>query len=186
MSEGPKIYLREWREFHNLTQTELARRVGVTKGEISRLESGLRKMTIEWVSKLSNVFSMRAEQLMAPPPVYRNIAEKANDFSRRSAGLSLGIVPTPSSDLVEVDGDEMGETLRPGEIVVIDKSRTVPSPAGIFAIKQHGTTVIRRLQPSPNSNEVHVSCDNRAYNAFEVPLDQIQIVGRAVAKVVRI
>lgn len=186
MSEGAqrKLFLREWREFHSISQTDLAKKIGVTKGEISRLEGGQRRMTMGWLSRISEALELRPEQLMTPPPVYRNVSERANDVSRRPS-LSFLIAPLPTSDIIEIEGDEMGDTLRPGEAVVIDKTRTVPSPAGIFAVRQQGSTVLRRIQASLSGDEVIVSCDNRAYNPITVKRDAVEIIGRVVTKLSR-
>lgn len=51
-----KAYLRELREENNLTQQEVAEKIGVTKATISKYEKGLRKINhIEELAELYNV-----------------------------------------------------------------------------------------------------------------------------------
>lgn len=177
--------LKAWREFRGITQTELARRVGVTKGEVSRLEGGSRRMTVEWMQKFADSLGIKLEHLLTPPPVYRNREEAINDSLRRDPGNELGIGPVRmSAGLFDVEGDEMTDTLSPGDAVIVDKSRKVPSPGGVFAIVQSGTPIIRRLQLMP-SGQVRISCDNRRYDPVDVPQESVEILGRVVARIVR-
>ena len=177
--------LRSWREFRGITQTELARRVGVTKGEVSRLEGGSRRMTVDWMQKFADALQIKMEQLLTPPPVYRNREEAINDSLRRDPGSDFGIGPIRSSaGLVDVEGDEMADTINPGDAVVIDKSRLVPSPGGVFAVMQSGTPVIRRLQLLP-SGKIRISCDNRRYDPVDVSEGEVEIIGRVVGRLVR-
>lgn len=180
VQDTDQAFIKDWRQFHNISQTDLAKRVGVTKGEISRLESGSRRLTMRWLNRIAEALQLRPEQLMTPPPTYRTVAERANDYQRRNPGLSFNIGPLPTSEIIEVEGDEMVTTLNPGDGVVIDKTRTVPAPSGVFAIRHHGTTIIRRLQSTMNQNEIQVSCDNKMYSPFTVPADSLEIVGRVV------
>lgn len=64
-----RVYLREWRLAKGLTQPDLARRVGTVKSEISRLEKGSRRMTIEWMSSFAQALGVSVEDLMTVPPI---------------------------------------------------------------------------------------------------------------------
>jgi phage repressor protein C with HTH and peptisase S24 domain len=137
-----------------------------------------------WLQRIAKALDLRPEQLMTPPPMYKNVAERANDQHWRNPGLPYGVQPIATSEIIEVEGDEMGDTLRPGDVVVIDKTRTIPSPSGIFAIRQQGATIVRRLHALADG-QVQVSCDNKVYSPVAVELSQLEVVGRAVARVVR-
>ena len=61
-------YLRAWREFHGLTQGQVADRVGTATGVISLLESGKRPLSDKWLRKLAEVLETRAGHLLDIDP----------------------------------------------------------------------------------------------------------------------
>src|SRR5664279_647645 len=63
IKEG-QTYLRAWREYLGLTQTEVAKKAGITQASLSQMENGdskLRKATRE---KLAAAMGISAEQLL--------------------------------------------------------------------------------------------------------------------------
>jgi transcriptional regulator with XRE-family HTH domain len=60
-------YLREWRVHLGLSQEQLARRLGTSKGVISRYESGARGMTVEVQFRLARALKIWVGQLFLPP-----------------------------------------------------------------------------------------------------------------------
>jgi transcriptional regulator with XRE-family HTH domain len=56
--------LRLVRVFHDLSQSETARRTGLSKSYISELEAGNRKISIEVLEKYSSAFKMPISSLM--------------------------------------------------------------------------------------------------------------------------
>jgi len=177
-----KVFLREWREFKGITQTELAKRVGVTKGEISRLEGGSRRLTVEWLQKISHALQITLETLWEAPPVYRSLEDQADDVIRRGAGLDVGLrAASPNFEIVIVEGDEMKGTVDPGDLVVVDKKRMTPAPAGLFVLSMIGQRPIRRLQLQPDGKRVKVICDNKVYDTLELDVSELELVGRVTA-----
>ena len=175
-------HLRDWREFRGISQTELARLVGVTKGEISRLEGGHRRLTIEWMQRISDALQMPLENLWDLPPVYKDMAEKVADMTRRNAGFDIGLrTASPNFEIVLVEGDEMKGTLDHGDLVVVDKRTTVPNPAGLFVLSMNGLQLVRRLQLQPDGKTVRVICDNKAYDTMELDASSLDLVGRVTA-----
>jgi transcriptional regulator with XRE-family HTH domain len=65
-----RVFLSEWRRYRALSQTDLARRAGVTQATISRLEQPdpppARPSTIR---KLAAAFEIAPHELYAPPSV---------------------------------------------------------------------------------------------------------------------
>ncbi len=95
-------------------------------------------------------------------------------------------MPATGSVGVElVEGDEMADTFSAGDAVIIDKTKLMPSPSGIFVVLQAGAKVVRRLQLLSEST-VRVSCDNRLYGPVDIDLATVQIVGRVVGRIARI
>jgi transcriptional regulator with XRE-family HTH domain len=61
-------YVREWRKFANLTQEQLAERLGVTKGAISRMEQFKRGYNQATLEAVANVLQVRPADLLSAPP----------------------------------------------------------------------------------------------------------------------
>ena len=64
---APRHYLREWREFRNLRQEDLAERAGVSESVISRYETGRRGITLKMQIKLMRVLDIMPNQFWSPP-----------------------------------------------------------------------------------------------------------------------
>jgi len=62
---GPR--LRQLRQHRELTLTELAGRTGISASTLSRLESGLRRPTLEQLLPLARVFGVTLDQLVNAP-----------------------------------------------------------------------------------------------------------------------
>ena len=56
--------LRLLRVFHDLTQTELARRLGVSKSFVSELESGSKEPTLSMLARYSEEFGIPVSSLL--------------------------------------------------------------------------------------------------------------------------
>lgn len=84
--------------------------------------------------------------------------------------------------LVEVVGDSMVPTLRPGERVLVKLSDINPTPPGIFALWDGNGQVIKRVEYIPHSEPptVLISSDNKAYKPYKRQLGEAYIQGRVV------
>jgi transcriptional regulator with XRE-family HTH domain len=63
-----KNHLRAWREFRNLSQEQVADRLGTAKGVISLLENGKRPLSDKWLHKLAEVLETRPGHLLDLDP----------------------------------------------------------------------------------------------------------------------
>lgn len=61
-----RSWLKEQREKHNMTQAQVAKKLDITEGYYSYIESGERqkKMDITLVSKLSTIFDLPIQQIV--------------------------------------------------------------------------------------------------------------------------
>jgi transcriptional regulator with XRE-family HTH domain len=50
---NPRTYLREWRQFRQLTQAQLGEKAGTTGPMINHLENGARSLSHKWLMKLA-------------------------------------------------------------------------------------------------------------------------------------
>lgn len=60
----PRHFLKEWREYAELSQDDLAERVGTTKSVISLLENGHRGLSDKWAYKMADAMNIRAGWIM--------------------------------------------------------------------------------------------------------------------------
>ncbi len=65
---APLHYLRQWREFRELSQEQLADAVGTTKGVISLIESGNRGLSDKWARRLAPALRTRPGWLLDHDP----------------------------------------------------------------------------------------------------------------------
>lgn len=56
--------LKEIRAFHQITQTDLASRLGISKSYLSEVEKGTKNPTVELLTRYSEVFDIPVSSLM--------------------------------------------------------------------------------------------------------------------------
>ena len=86
--------------------------------------------------------------------------------------------------LIEVQGESMEPTLRPGDLILVDHRQGLQVPAdGIYVLRKEKTLLVKRLQRLPG-RRLRVSSDNPAYEPFELTLDDPGeapvVIGRVV------
>lgn len=84
--------------------------------------------------------------------------------------------------MITVDGDSMEPLLSSGDRILIDVSRQVPVPPGIFVIWDGMGLVAKRIEHVPNSEPPRVVLKslNPEYDSYERPAEEVRLVGRAV------
>ena len=184
-------FLRQWRQAKGLTQADLAFRAATVKSEISRLERGSRKMTLEWMSRLTQAMGIDREDLMLPPPM----GFGDGSLSRMDTGsftlnerafamlgeISLG-VRGESFELTTFSGDDWPGVFTPGDILILDKRKTATSVPGVYAVKTGDEIVIRRI--ATVGVEVILSCENPAYLPTSL-LEGMVVAGRVAGHIRR-
>lgn len=87
--------------------------------------------------------------------------------------------------LVECEGDSMEPAFRSGDFVLVDTSRKVPSPPGVYALWDgHGMTLKKaELVLRSDPPMVRLIPENKDYQAYELPLEEVNFVGRVVARI---
>lgn len=84
--------------------------------------------------------------------------------------------------IIEVQGDSMDPTLRPGDRVMVHLGDRRPSPPGVFAVWDGFGVVVKRIETIPNSDPptLRLISDNDRHGAYERTLDEVNIIGRVV------
>ena len=186
-----RAYLREWRLAKGLTQPELASRVGTVKSEISRLEKGSRRMTLDWMSEISRALGITVDDLMTVPPMgfgaVSPAPKMATQLSDADGKYQLGDITIgiggDAHAVAAVTGDDWIGMFTPGDLLVYDTSRKSTATAGLCALTVGGETIVRRATPSADG--VSLSCSNPAYPP--VPMSTAyKVLGRVVARFHRI
>ena len=63
-----RTYLRQWREFRELSQEELADRMGTTGASVSRVESAQTPYTQDWLEAAAEALGCTAADLISRDP----------------------------------------------------------------------------------------------------------------------
>jgi phage repressor protein C with HTH and peptisase S24 domain len=82
--------------------------------------------------------------------------------------------------IMHVEGDSMMPTLHSGDVVLVDLSKRLPTPPGIFVLFDGMGLVAKRLEHIPNHDppKVRVISDNTFYTPYERTADEVNIIGR--------
>ena len=73
--------IREIRKRLNITQAELAKRLGISQGAIQKLETGERGLDTDWMNKLSKVLNVEPWELL-PKEMQPNITPEEVEVLR--------------------------------------------------------------------------------------------------------
>lgn len=150
-SEEIAQFLKTARERRKLTATELANRIGVSKGTISRYENGSRKIAMEDIPKFANVLDLTPMEILIKPeeiqlPKVKDIKnEHKYDYypTPISAGLPCCIDCISYDDvelisisdsimgkwagkqgvfITKVNGDSMNRTIPHGSLIAVKRA----------------------------------------------------------------
>lgn len=102
-------------------------------------------------------------------------------FSRRYLVDELRLSPAQLC-IVEVVGDSMEPTLRPGDRVMVNMADKRVSQPGLFVLWDGDGTVVKRLELIPNSKPQRLNriSDNSLHQSYVVVASETIIVGRVV------
>jgi len=84
--------------------------------------------------------------------------------------------------IVTIDGDSMETMLSSGDRIMVDTSRRVPAPPGIFVIWDGMGIVAKRIEHVPHSDPIKVIIKslNPEYQTYERNAEEVNIIGRVV------
>ena len=198
--------LKEAMELRGFSQNELTRQSGVGQGQISRLLKSDRPPANIWA--LARALHLRPEWLAfgegpteLPEPGAGRVSVPHYDV-RVSAGpgaivqdeAKIGTFTCPvevlrrfapgsrSFALVTASGDSMTETIRDGELLLVDLAVNEPAGPGIYILVIEQETVVKRVQRIDRF--LVIKSDNPAYESVRLgpkPASRITVVGRVCA-----
>ena len=84
--------------------------------------------------------------------------------------------------IVTIDGDSMEPLLSSGDRIMVDTSRRVPAPPGIFVIWDGIGIVAKRIEHVPHSEptKIIIKSLNPEYQTYERNAEEVNIIGRVV------
>jgi transcriptional regulator with XRE-family HTH domain len=226
------------REARGMSRTRLVELSGVSKQQLSRLESGQIRLRLDHLKPFAKPLGYSPEQILlwGRYPGTGGSHIESSDVLREEglhdeplgpspgqvpeldtrAGLGGGGVParemrkdgkhadpvksegwvfppsfvreqlhTAPARLLVLDttGDSMAPTLMSGDRVIVDTGHKTPTPDGLYAIRDaFEGIVVKRLQVVRSSRKasVKIISDNPNHAAEEVPLNELEIVGKVL------
>jgi transcriptional regulator with XRE-family HTH domain len=226
------------REARGMSRSELVKRSGISKQQLSRLENGIIRMRLDHLKPFAAVLGYTPEQILlwgkypGTPGAHIESSDVLHDDAGHDeppgpkpgqvpeldtrAGLGGGGVParevrkdgrhadplkaegwqfptsfvreqlhTSAGRLLVLDttGDSMAPTIVSGERVIVDTGHKTPTPDGLYAIRDtFESIVVKRLQVlrSSRPTRVKVISDNPNHPGEEIPLAEIEVVGKVL------
>ena len=226
------------REARGISRSELVRRSGVSKQQLSRLEHGQIRLRLDHLKPFANALGYSPEQILlwgrypGTPGGHIESSDVLHEESHPEeplgpspdqvpeldtrAGLggsgvsarevrrngrhadplkSEGWVFPPSfireqlhtsaARIVVIDttGDSMAPTVMAGDRVIVDTGHKTPTPDGLYAIRDTFECIVVKLLQlirSSRPTRVKIISDNPNHATEEVPLSELEIVGKVL------
>ena len=132
--------IKELREARGLSAADLAEMVGTSQPQITRLERGVRRLTVEWMTRIARALDCRPMDLIASATM-AEIATEAARYSPADVASSSKALAAKGLAYYRVTSDSVEQTgIAAGDVVLIDMSE-----AAVDAVKT-GDIVIAELQ----------------------------------------
>jgi len=83
---------------------------------------------------------------------------------------------------IRINGDYMEPTLLNGDVALVDISKRVPNPPGIYILYDGHGLVAKRLESIKKSGEsfIFITSDNKNYESYKCKLQDTNIIGKIV------
>ena len=187
---GAKIrYLRESR---NMTQTDLADRIGISRSALNNWEHDLREPSVSMLNALARAFAVTVQDIVGDSvpiadnvfpvylrkiPVYGSIGAGAPKIADDQ--ISEYISTDSDADFaVLVDGDSMQPTISKGDLALIAKQDDVDNgQIAAVLIKDEESAVCKRIIHVPNGIML-ISDNTEKYPPITYAADEVKILGR--------
>lgn len=196
--------IKKYRKLNKMTQTDLAKKLGVGTSTVSSWELGSNKPLMDNVTKMAKLWDIRLsdiigeESIEAKPtnnskPAFKELkgAVAAGSPLEMFENPELISVPYeieqqyPEAYLLEVKGDSMNKILMEGAYVLIDPCKELENgEVGVVRVNHTEATLKRfyrmgetiMLQPESTNSEHH----NQIYDCTKGECDSISIIGKLV------
>lgn len=84
--------------------------------------------------------------------------------------------------IITIDGNSMEPVLYSGDKVLVDTSRTAPSPPGIFILHDGLGLVAKQIEHVPDSDppRIRIRSANPDFQVYERTADEVRLIGRVI------
>lgn len=196
--------LKQARKGIRMSQQVLADGIGVSQNTISDWEHGRYEPSLDLIGRVARHMDVDPAVLTGTSPMPSTLAAAASspvpeyDISV-AAGAGAVISDSPPiahwpfpSKLFEdmrrpaeafvmftVMGDSMEPTLKSGDRILVDTSKTSPSAPGIYVIATDDFAAVKRLEMIPGGKpaRVRIRSDNPLHGSFESNLRDVRVIG---------
>jgi transcriptional regulator with XRE-family HTH domain len=191
-----------------ISQDSLALQLHLTQAAVSKWCRGKSEPDIETLHKIADIFEVSLADLADDRKTRPKGLAKTAKIPIYTAEAAAGVGCLNDTEVVEnyimidrellkrefqcnpdnmaiikVRGDSMLPTIKPGEMVVIEKTHELTSD-GLYVMRMNGgTIVVKRIQSLPGG-QLNVISDNQIYPPYSIDLkqcDDIAVVGRVIA-----
>lgn len=192
-----------------LTQAQIAQRIGVSEGAVSRYEHEEHRLTLPLMRKLAKVLECSIAQLAGEAPMSDAGEISESEFERvpvydvkASAGFRESVesklfkydvlfrrewlravtsVPTDKLCVIEASGDSMLPTISNEDQMLVDLTQTTPREDGIYIVRFDDEVLVKRVVIDPVRRKAVLSCDNQSYQPLlPVDIEDLSVAGRVV------
>jgi phage repressor protein C with HTH and peptisase S24 domain len=195
------MYLKKIRLLRKLTQEELARKVGVSKSNLSLIESGKLNIKIEKAEKLAVALNCKTTDLtgttqfnpeitsrMIPIKYYDINASVGNGYFVNNENFEviqideiqlkkIGIISDfESISIINAKGDSMSPTIKDGDLLFVNTNKKEIYNKKIYVINEDNLLKVKRIiKESPLDNKITIKSDNEIdgeYPPYPITIDE--------------
>lgn len=203
-------YIKMLRERKGLTAVELANRVGVTKGTISRYESGTRKIPMDDIPKFASVLDVSPVDILIESSQDSVISYSEYPFIPMaiSAGLPLCVESFTEDDYIEyisipdklmgkwagkdiflmkINGDSMNKVITHGSLIGVKRVTSNELNDGDIVIySDGGDYAVKRYYQNENKIIFRPDSTDLSFTDYVTTLDnpELKIHGKVVIYIV--
>lgn len=168
------------------SKAELARALNLEPPAISKILSGARQIKAPEYGVMLDFFGVNDDSAPLAGHQMQDSADNENSQWAIPADILQENTNTDSKDVknFRVDDNMMAPEFNRGEYVVVDTSKTEPSPPGTFLVSDGINRMLRNCELVIGSNpaEVKISAQKDGFQPQKLKLEEFQIIGRVVAK----
>ena len=202
-----KNNLKALRKKSGFSQVELAEKLNTTQGMIGLLERGERKLSPDWLKRISQILSCSPLDILPDlniitPTIQPNqnsvsieminatacCGNGVENFAENVIGFwqmpkeeyrAISTIAPDNVKMLRVFGDSMETTLSDGDWVLVDISRKFFDSDGIFLIRLSTGLAVKRIQGTIGTDVV-ICSDNPKYRPITAPTSDVIIVGKVI------